>query len=192
MSGEAQPSTPAPTSPPDGYRRSSVTPRVYEVPPSRPAPPEPKRKNFDHVIVLDVGLILFVCFGHVLAGHVGWLFLPITLAGLLLLVPLGSIALQMAAHPGDVSVRTRIAHVLMWVSLFFLGLFIRDGSDRPGSEGSIYLDLLGNSEAAHGTQQGFLSLSWLAVKVTVVAVVASHLLDRAIAWFRTERAGRRG
>ena len=117
MSGEAQPSTPAPTSPPDGYRRSSVTPRVYEVPPSRPAPPEPKRKNFDHVIVLDVGLILFVCFGHVLAGHVGWLFLPITLAGLLLLVPLGSIAFEANGQgtvPGYVAQVQDSKYVKVW------------------------------------------------------------------------------
>ncbi|WP_153502720.1 hypothetical protein [Cumulibacter manganitolerans] len=171
--------------------RFAVTPRVHPVPASRPPPSQPRRRSFEHVAVLDVALLLFVCFGHVLLGYAGWMLIPYAVTGLAVAFVLCLVAVGMARHPEDVSVRTRVAHVLLWLALFCLGVFIRDAGDLPGTDGSIFLHVNDFSEWARATAPTGEALSRRAVEVTVVAAIGSHLVDRTAAWLRAEIAARR-
>lgn len=131
------------------------------------------RRTFLLMIPLNVLLVLWVWFGRVAFGVMGWFLLvliPVALVLFLALMATSVLAFTQEGRPRSLTRPQAVAQLVTWAGMFLTGAFLPDFGDTDDSYISLLTQVFGRSNA-------MLDLSWTVVFVSAgVTIVAYAVL----------------
>lgn len=128
------------------------------------------RRTFLLMIPLNVLLVLWVWFGRVAFGVMGWFLLvliPVALILFLALLATSILAFTQEGRPRALTRLQSVAQLVTWVGMFLTGAFLPDFGDTDDSYISLLTQVFGRSDA-------LLGLSWTITLVSAAVTVAAY------------------